>query len=95
MITLTGTLICTTPQDVAIVAQYLPDHITLSRAEPGCLWFRVDQSADPLIWTLDEGFVDAAAFAAHQARTRASVWGRVTGLIKRDFQLGEKPDPAI
>ena len=94
MITLTGNLICTVPQDADIVAQYLPDHITLSRAEPGCLWFRVNQSADPLIWTMDEGFVDASAFAAHQSRTRASVWGQATAHIKRDFQLGEAPDPA-
>lgn len=93
MITLTGTLICTTLQDVDIVARHLPDHIRLSRAEPGCLWFKVDQSADPLIWTLDEGFVDAAAFAAHQARTRASAWWQATGHIARDFVMGERPDP--
>lgn len=90
MITLTGTLICLTAQDSAIVARFLPGHIELSRAEHGCLWFRVDQSDDPLIWTLDEGFADAAAFAAHQARTRASVWWDATQHIGRDFRLNDR-----
>lgn len=94
MITLTGTLNCKTPQDADIVARHLPDHIRLSRAEPGCLWFKVDQSADLMIWMLDEGFTDPAAFAAHQARTRASVWWDATQHIGRDFVMGEKSDPA-
>ena len=90
MLTLTGSLICQSAQDSAIVARFLPGHIELSRAEPGCLWFRVHQSDDPLIWTLDEGFIDAAAFAAHQARTRASVWWDATQHIRRDFLLNDR-----
>lgn len=88
-ITLTGTLICATAADATIVAEHLPDHIARSRAEPGCLWFRVAATHDPLVWALDEGFVDAAAFAAHQSRTRASSWGQATGHIARDFQMAE------
>ncbi len=91
MITLTGTLLCPTAADAAIVALHLPDHIARSRAEPGCLWFRVTQTAAPLVWTLDEGFVDAAAFAAHQSRTRASDWWRATGHIPRDFVTADIP----
>jgi quinol monooxygenase YgiN len=91
MIHLTGRLICATTADAAIVSAHLPDHITLSRQEPGCLWFRVTVTADPLVWALDEGFVDDGAVAAHQSRTRASVWGEVTKHIPRDFALSKQP----
>ena len=50
MIRLSGHVICTNEQDVAIVRDHLDQHIRLSRAEPGCLSFEVAQTADPLIW---------------------------------------------
>lgn len=95
MVHLTGRLICTDLAQADTVTRYLPDHIARSRAEPGCRWFRVSQSDDPLIWTLDEGFADAAAFAVYQIRTRASVWWQDSGPIARDFQIGDQPNPAI
>ena len=91
MITLSGTLTCATAVDAAIVEQHLPDHIARSRAEAGCLWFRITLTDDLRVWALDEGFVDAAAFAAHQTRTRASAWWQATGHIRRDFQMTEHP----
>ena len=87
MITLTGTLTCLTPDDLVIVQTYLPDHVTLSRAEPGCLRFEVTQTADPLVWQLDETYVDPAAFDAHQARNRASVWWQMSQGLIRDFKI--------
>lgn len=87
-ITLTGQLVCTTAQDAATVTQYLPDHIALSRAEPGCLRFSVTQTA-PLIWQVDETFTTRAAFDAHQTRTRASVWFVATAHISRAFTVTE------
>lgn len=86
---LTGRLICSTPEETAIVARYLPAHIALTRAEPGCLDFEVTQSSDPLIWTLAERFASRAAFEAHQARSRASEWFEKTLHIKRDFEVTE------
>ena len=91
MIRLTGTLICTTSDDLAVVQTYLPDHIRLSRAEPGCLSFDVTQSDDPLIWQLDESYIDRPAFEAHQTRNRASLWWQKSQHIKRDFHLSETP----
>ncbi|MDZ4095161.1 MAG: antibiotic biosynthesis monooxygenase [Paracoccaceae bacterium] len=88
-ITLTGSLTCTTPAEAETVAQYLPDHISLSRAEPGCLMFSVTQTTDPLIWQVDESFATRDAFDAHQARTRASAWFRATAHIARAFQITE------
>ena len=37
MIIVAGTLTCSSPEEAAIVRTYLPEHIRLSRAEPGCL----------------------------------------------------------
>lgn len=84
---LTGTLTCATLADAALIARYLPDHIALSRAEPGCMAFAVTPTADPLVWQVDEAFADRAAFDAHQTRTRASAWFQATGHIRRDFRL--------
>ena len=91
MIRLTGTLNCTTEDDLKIVEAYLPEHTRLSRAEPGCLSFTVTQSDDPLIWHLYETYTDQAAFEAHQTRNRASLWWQKSQHIKRDFHLTETP----
>ena len=91
MITVTGTLTCSTADEVSIVRTYLPEHIRLSRAEPGCLKFNVDPTDDPLVWRLDEAFVDRQAFDAHQTRTRGSVWFQVSTSLQRDFKVVETP----
>lgn len=87
MIYLSGQLTCTTLEDLEAVLFYLPDHIRLSRAEPGCLRFDVVQTDDPLIWQVDEVFVDQAAFDAHQTRTKVSLWYTATAQIARSFQM--------
>ncbi|MBL9047182.1 MAG: antibiotic biosynthesis monooxygenase [Tabrizicola sp.] len=89
MIRVTGRLICATEADAGVVQAMLPEHVRLSRAEPGCLSFEVVPSSDPLIWVLDESFADRAAFEAHQVRTLASAWFRATAHLKRDFQVTE------
>ena len=63
----------------------LPDHVTLTRAEPGNLRFDVTQTDDPMVWQVDELFADDAAFHQHQARTKASRWGIDSAAIRRDF----------
>lgn len=87
MISVTGSLTCATREEADIVRANLPEHIRLSRAEPGCLKFDVDPTDDPLVWRLDEAFADRQAFEAHQTRTRSSVWFQVTSGLKRDFQI--------
>ena len=84
---LSGLLTCASVTEAAIVHQYLPEHIRLSRAEPGCLSFEVVQGDDPLVWHLAERFTDKPAFEAHQARTRASEWWRESSAIRREFQF--------
>ncbi|MGL5011515.1 MAG: putative quinol monooxygenase [Paracoccaceae bacterium] len=82
---LIGQLTCATAEDIALVAKHLPTHIALSRAEPGCLSFNCTQTDDPMIWQVDETFTDQAAFDAHQTRTRASEWYRLTAHIPRHY----------
>lgn len=84
---LTGTLTCRSEQDLSRVLAHVDDHIRLSRAEPGCLSFAITRTVDPMVWQVDESFVDQAAFEAHQARTRASEWYRQTAELPRAFQI--------
>ncbi|MDO5631504.1 MAG: GNAT family N-acetyltransferase [Paracoccus sp. (in: a-proteobacteria)] len=82
---LTGRLICADMNQMLLAMRLLPDHITASRAEPGCLRFDIAQDNDPMIWHLNELFTDTTAFAAHQSRTQASTWGQNSAAIRRDF----------
>ena len=88
-ITLTGRLICANDDEDQIVRQHMPEHIRLTRAEPGCLKFEVTESADPLVWQVDEEFASRADFDAHQVRTAESAWGKASKGIVRDFQVTE------
>lgn len=93
-ITLTGFLIARTLDEADRVAAHLPEHIRLTRAEPGCLSFEVIRStSDPCRFAVAEAFTDRAAFQAHQARTAASPWARVSAGIPRDYTTGEAAPP--
>lgn len=85
---LTGRLICADAAEAALVRAHLPEHLRLTRAEPGCERFEV-AAAGPLTWQVDERFTARADFEAHQARTRVSAWGRATAGIRRDFRVFE------
>lgn len=85
MLGLAGRLICADAGQMMTALSLLPDHIRQSREEPGCLRFEMWQDEDPLVWNLSELFLDADAFAAHGARTRASDWGRDSTGITRDL----------
>jgi quinol monooxygenase YgiN len=86
-IRLKGQVICADTADAALVAAHIPTHIALTMAEPGCRSFTVTPTDDPLIWTVDESFADQAAFDAHQTRTRASDWYRLTAHIPRRYVI--------
>lgn len=84
---LSGKLICASQHDVEIVKQYLPEHVRLTKAEPGCLSFDVLQTSDPLVWQVKECFTDQQAFDEHQLRTRSSDWWQATSKIKREYDI--------
>ncbi len=87
-IVLTGFLRCRSLEEADRVSEILPEHIRLTRAEPGCLSFEVIRSmADPVCFAVREVFRDKEAFEAHQARTRASPWWRATKAIPRDYKV--------
>ena len=87
VVRVSGTLCCATAQEAAAVARHLPEHMRLSRAEPGCRSFDVWQTADPLVWRVEECFDDPAALEAHRARTRASAWWAATASVRRDLRV--------
>lgn len=89
MIKLTGRLVCKSAEEVDVVREYLPEHKALTKEETGCVSFEVTETADPLIWKVEELFTNQATFDAHQTRTRASVWGRETSAIAREYEISE------
>ena len=84
---LSGRLLCASTGEADAVRRHLPEHVRLTRAEPGCLSFEVTPTDDPLAWRVEERFTDRAAFDAHQRRTRASAWGAATAAIRRDYEV--------
>ncbi|WP_332305270.1 putative quinol monooxygenase [Rhizobium sp. GR12] len=86
-VSLSGFLRCASAADVQLVEAHLPDHLRLTRAEPGCISFDVSQTDDPLIWRVEELFMDRAAFDFHQQRTRSSEWFAATSAIPRDYNI--------
>lgn len=89
MIKLTGRLICRNTEETALVRRYLPEHIRLTKEEPGCLSFEVKETADPLIWSVEERFTSQQTFDMHQTRTKASAWGQKTVAIAREYAIVE------
>jgi quinol monooxygenase YgiN len=89
MVRLSGFLRCASMAEVETVQRYLPDHMRLTRAEPGCISFEVSQTDDPLVWRVEELFADQAAFDFHQQRTRASKWFAATSAIVRKYEIFE------
>ncbi|WP_241491572.1 putative quinol monooxygenase [Winslowiella iniecta] len=89
MIKLTGRLVCKSAEEADIVRQYLPEHKELTREETGCVSFEVTETADPMIWKVEELFTNQATFDAHQKRTKNSVWGRETSMIAREYEIPE------
>lgn len=86
-VVVSGTLTAT-GADIERARALIPEHIALSRAEPGCLKFELHEDPEtPGLWRLDELFADEAAFRRHQQRTRASRWGQESTRMARDFTI--------
>ncbi|MCB1328080.1 MAG: antibiotic biosynthesis monooxygenase [Maritimibacter sp.] len=78
------------PERRAAVAAALPEHISLTRAEPGCRAFDVTADASvPGRFLVAEVFDDRAAFDAHQARSRDSAWGALSDGLVRHYTIEE------
>ncbi|MBF4571581.1 antibiotic biosynthesis monooxygenase [Herbiconiux sp. VKM Ac-1786] len=88
---LVGRLICADARQASIVAEHLPAHLALTRAEPGCLSFEVTPTSGPLIWSVEEHFDGEPSFRAHQSRAASSPWGRATAHLTRDYTITGLP----
>ncbi|TVP71703.1 MAG: hypothetical protein EA339_08715 [Rhodobacteraceae bacterium] len=51
----------------------MPEHLRQSRAEPGCLNFRVFLRDQPLVWHVEERFRNQAAIKGQQARQMSAL----------------------
>ena len=77
-------------EDLDSVRHELPAHISLTRAEPGCVTFEVTES-DQQSHRFDvyEEFIDREAFDRHQMRVAESDWGKITKNVSRHYQILE------
>ena len=76
------------PGSIEAVRAALPRHIALTRQEPGCLAFEVNQSPDePTHFLVSEVFAGEEAFDAHQQRAGVSDWARVTAGMARHYTI--------
>ena len=84
---LSGQLVCHTEDQAATVRDHLPLHLSLTRAEPGCLSFSVTTTSNPLVWQVEERFEHSAAFQTHQERVAGSTWAHATSGIERRYSV--------
>ena len=76
--------------DLPSVLAELPRHIERTRKEQGCLVFEVTQSAEISgVFNVYEEFIDRDAFERHQARVKASHWGKITTSVERRYKIIE------
>ena len=68
----------------------LPEHIALTRSEPGCLVFEVTaDNENPGVFRVREEFADREAFQLHQTRMQTSRWGAVSQNVARHYVISE------
>ena len=87
MVTLEGKIRVPQAQREATNAA-LVEHVALTRAEDGCLFFEVvPDPVDPEGFRVREAFLGPDAFAAHQSRVANSAWGRLTKDFQRQYEV--------
>lgn len=78
-------------EDLESVKEQLPQHIALTRDEPGCLVFDVQLDGDSNNrYNVYEEFRDMSAFELHQERVKCSSWGEVTKNVSRHYTVSEE-----
>lgn len=82
--------------DLEAVEREIDNHVQQTRAEQGCLTFQIVQSNDDRCrFDVYEEFVDRAAFEKHQARVKASKWGKVTAGVARHYEIAHGADTQV
>ena len=76
--------------DLTTVLDALPEHMALTKKEPGCLVFEVKQhSENANILEVYEEYESREAFTRHQVRTQASMWWEITQHCERQYTISE------
>lgn len=76
--------------DLDNVLEELPNHIALTRQEPGCQDFMVKQDLNnPNLFHVYETFANRQAFEAHQRRITSSDWAQATTNVERFYEISE------
>ncbi|MGC9419484.1 MAG: putative quinol monooxygenase [Rhodovulum sp.] len=76
------------PAHLEAIRGALPEHIQLTRAEPGCLCFDVTEDTEqPGRFNVYEEFADAEALRAHRRRCDASAWGWIARDADRRYTV--------
>lgn len=66
-------------------------HVELTRQEPGCIVFDVDEDlSERGRFTVYEAFVDQDAYDLHQERTKVSDWAEVSKDFDRHLTMSEE-----
>ncbi|MEZ5686491.1 MAG: GNAT family N-acetyltransferase [Paracoccaceae bacterium] len=89
LLQLSGQLICRSAEERRAVLTHLPEHIRRTLREPGCLYFHVAQTADPMVFSVSEGFAGTEALEFHQTRMARSKWLAATRTIRRNYTVTE------
>ena len=77
-------------EDLNAVREALPIHTELTRAEPGCLVFRVEEDPKQIgKFEVYEEFDSRESFQKHQERVRESDWGTVSKNAERFYSVDE------
>ncbi|WP_065188055.1 putative quinol monooxygenase [Shewanella woodyi] len=76
--------------ELEIIKSELTIHKLLTLEEPGCITFDVtENSENPFRFDVYEEFTDKSTFEYHQARVKASHWGKITVNIERYYEIVE------
>lgn len=74
--------------ELTVVREALAIHIEATRAEDGCLVFRVEEHVSETgRFDVYEEFETPAAFHFHQQRVKESEWGSVTKNVVRHYTI--------
>jgi len=75
-------------EDIEAVRAALPDHISNTLAEKGCLVFEVkEHPTNPGVFSVYEEFTSQEAFELHQKRVKESAWDATTKNVVRHYTI--------
>ena len=78
-------------EDLVAVRNALPLHCELTKAEPGCLTFSVDEDANVVgKFNVYEEFRTRQDFESHQQRVASSDWGAISRNVERFYTVEEE-----